>query len=117
MNPSQLVVNVTSPDPDRLKAFYADIVGLPPEPNSGGFDVGGALFAVDGHSEVTGPAKEPARVLVSFMVDDIAAEERRLTDAGVPCIRSQGKEFWGGIISTFVDPDGNYFQLIEYRPQ
>ncbi|GAB4323467.1 MAG: hypothetical protein Kow0010_04770 [Dehalococcoidia bacterium] len=116
MNPSQLIVNVTSQDPERLKLFYQDVVGLPPEPNSGGFDAGGALFFVDGHSEITGPTKEPARVLVSFVVEDIAAEERRLVAAGVPCIRSQGKEFWGGVISTFVDPDGNYFQAIEYQP-
>lgn len=116
MQASQLIVNVTSPDPERLTLFYRDTVGLPLEPNSGGFDIGGALFTVDGHSEITGPAKEPARVLVSFVVDDIAAEERRLVDAGVACIRSRGKEFWGGIISTFLDPDGNYFQLIEYKP-
>ena len=116
MKPRQLIVNVTSQDPERLKLFYQDVVGLPPEPNSGGFDAGGALFTVDGHSEIAGPTKEPARVLVSFRVEDIGAEEERLVGAGVRCIRSQGKEFWGGIISTFVDPDGNYFQLLEYRP-
>ena len=38
-----------------------------------------------------------------------------LEAAGVQCIRRLGQEYWGGIISTFVDPDGNYVQLIEYR--
>jgi hypothetical protein len=35
---------------------------------------------------------------------------------GVQFIRTQGKEWWGGTISTFVDPDGNYIQLLEFRP-
>jgi predicted enzyme related to lactoylglutathione lyase len=74
------------------------------------------MFVVDGHSELSGPTKEPARVLINFVVDDLPAEEQRLKDAGVECIRSQGREFWGGVISTFVDPDGNYFQLMHYSP-
>ena len=36
--------------------------------------------------------------------------------AGAKVIRDRGKEYWGGIISTFEDPDGNYFQLIEFSP-
>jgi catechol 2,3-dioxygenase-like lactoylglutathione lyase family enzyme len=50
------------------------------------------------------------------MVDDIAAEEARLEALGVTFIRKQGREDWGGVISTFLDPDGNYGQLIEFKP-
>lgn len=32
-------------------------------------------------------------------------------------IRTAGREPWGGVISTFADADGNYCQLIEFRPQ
>jgi hypothetical protein len=32
-------------------------------------------------------------------------------------LRSQGKEWWCGVISTSQDPDGNYCQIIEYRPE
>jgi predicted enzyme related to lactoylglutathione lyase len=112
-------VQITSEDPGRLLKFYMDVVGLPKNPNVGDFavDAGGTTLAFDSHSEVRGAAKEPARVLIDFFVDDIAAEQKRLEAAGVKFSRSQGKESWGGVISTFADPDGNYVQLIEYKPQ
>ena len=56
-------------------------------------------------------------MLLNFMVDDLAAEQKRLEAQGVKFIRTAGKEYWGGVISTFVDPDGNYPQLIEFKPQ
>ena len=42
---------------------------------------------------------------------------QRLEEQGVTFIRTAGRETWGGIISTFTDPDGNYLQLIEFRPE
>lgn len=119
MNVTGLIVNVNSADPARLTAFYRDVVQLPPEPGAGetAFRAGETLFVIDGHSDLTGDTKEPPRYLINFLVEDIAAEEARLTGQGVACIRSQGREFWGGIISTFIDPDGNYFQLVEFKPE
>jgi predicted enzyme related to lactoylglutathione lyase len=110
-------VNITSEEPERLKAFYRDVIGLRPTPElgDGAFDAGGTSFFVDGHSETKGVAKEPQRVLINFFVDDLASEQRRLEGKGVKFIRSAGKEEWGGTISTFLDPDGNYCQLIEFK--
>jgi predicted enzyme related to lactoylglutathione lyase len=51
-----------------------------------------------------------------MFVEDVAAEQARLEAQGVEFIRKQGREYWGGIISTFLDPDGNYAQILEYRP-
>jgi predicted enzyme related to lactoylglutathione lyase len=119
MKTTGFIVNVTSEQPDALKAFYRDIVQLAPNEqiDDGAFEIApGSNFIIDGHSEVKGPAKEPARVLINFFVDDVAAEEQRLKSKGVKFIREQGKEQWGGIISTFLDPDGNYCQIIEYKP-
>jgi predicted enzyme related to lactoylglutathione lyase len=118
MKVDSTVVNVTSEDPRRLVTFYRDIVGLAPKPEIGdeAFDAGGTAFVIDGHSETRGKTKEPQRVLISFFVDDLAAEQGRLETAGVKFIRTAGREWWGGVISTFIDPDGNYCQLIEYRP-
>ena len=117
MKVNSLLINVTSEHPDRLTAFYRDVVGLAPNPQIGeaAFDAGGTPFLIDGHSETQGPAKEPQRVLINFFVDDLAAEQSRLEKQGVKFIRSAGKEEWGGVISTFLDPDGNYGQLIEYK--
>jgi predicted enzyme related to lactoylglutathione lyase len=120
VKPTSFIVNITSEEPDKLIAFYRDVVGLPPNPNigEGAFEVmPGVSFIVDGHSETKGPAKEPQRVLVDFFVDDIAAEQARLKSKGVKFVREEGKEHWGGVISTFLDPDGNYCQLIQYKPE
>ena len=109
-------LQITSENPDRLKSFYRDTVGLPnvPEMGDGAFAVGGANLFVDGHSETKGQAREPQRMLVDLVVDDVAAERARLEGQGVEFIRREGKEEWGGTISTFLDPDGNYCQLVQY---
>jgi predicted enzyme related to lactoylglutathione lyase len=112
-------INITSGQPERMIAFYRDTVGLPPWPEigEGAFHAGGAALFIDGHSEIHGPAKEPARVLINFFVGDLAAEKARLEAAGVAFIRQPEREEWGGLITTFLDPDGNYLQLIEFKPQ
>jgi predicted enzyme related to lactoylglutathione lyase len=119
MDVAGFVVNITSEDPQRLTTFYRDVVGLTPNPQIGesAFHVGGSDLLIDGHSEVRGQAKEPARVLINFFVEDLAAEQARLEARGVTFIRTAGREYWGGVISTFLDPDGNYLQLIEFKPE
>jgi predicted enzyme related to lactoylglutathione lyase len=114
----QFILNVTSEDPQRLGDFYRDVVQLPPAPiGEHAFTVGeGANFIIDGHSETKAEAKEPYRVLINFMVDDLKAEQARLEAQGVQFIRKEGREYWGGLISTFLDPDGNYAQLMEFKP-
>jgi predicted enzyme related to lactoylglutathione lyase len=118
MQVNQLLINITSEQPEVLARFYRDVVGLPREEmGEWSFNAGGTPFLIDGHSEVHGSAKEPARVLINFMVDDLEAEQSRLEAQGVQFVRTAGREDWGGIISTFLDPDGNYIQLMEYRPE
>lgn len=119
MKVSHLFVNLTSEDPGRLAAFYRDVVGLPPQEGmgEGALNAGGATLGFDGHSETRGRAREPQRVLIDLFVDDLVSEQTRLEAAGVTFIRKEGVEYWGGKISTFLDPDGNYIQLIEYKPE
>ena len=119
MKVNSFIFNVTSEDPARLIAFYRDVVGLKqnPEMGEGAFDAGGTPFLVDGHSETKGDTTEPQRALFNFFVDDLEAEQRRLEEQGVKFIRTAGREPWGGVISTFLDPDGNYCQLVEFKPQ
>jgi predicted enzyme related to lactoylglutathione lyase len=118
MQVSSLLLNINTEDREKLAAFYRDVVGLPPNPMIGpsAFTLGNASLIIDGHSEVHGPTKEPQRVLINFWVDDLEAEQKRLKAAGVKFIRESGKEEWGGTLSTFVDPDGNYCQLLQYKP-
>lgn len=110
-----LLLNVTSENPERWNAFYRDIVGLPPRPDSGpgAMAAGGATLVADSHRDIGGMTKEPSRFLLDFWVADVAREEARMKEAGARFIRSQGREEWGGVISTFVDPDGNYGQIMQ----
>lgn len=122
MNVSSSFVNITSEQPAALFAFYRDVVGLQVNPNMGehSFDIGGtpgvATLGIDGHSETNGETKEPSRVLLSLFVDDAKSERERMEKAGVTFVRKEGREEWGGVISTFLDPDGNYCQVIQFDP-
>ncbi|MGB2696146.1 MAG: VOC family protein [Dehalococcoidia bacterium] len=118
MNVEQFVVNINSEQPEKLIAFYRDVVGLTPNPEfgPGAFMAGSSsfiAFIVEGHSDVQGPTKEPQRILLNFIVGDLASEQKRIEAAGVTFILSAAEEPGFGIISTFLDPDGNYCQLIE----
>jgi predicted enzyme related to lactoylglutathione lyase len=115
-----VILNINSPDPQRLFAFYRDVVGVPPHPDENRESTlvaGGMELVFDNHSEVSGPAAQPERMLLNFFVDDLAGEQRRMESQGVKFIRTAGREYWGGVISTFVDLDGNYAQLIEFKPE
>ena len=108
-----------SEQPERLREFFRNVLGLSDDyPDLGNpFIAGGTSIYIGPHSEVHGDTREPARILLNFFVDDLAAEQGRIEAHGVKFIRTAGREPWGGVISTFPDPDGNYLQLIEMRPE
>ena len=54
-----------------------------------------------------------ARMLLNLIVPDLATGHERLLAAGVECLREPAREEWGGLITTFLDPDGNYVQLVQ----
>ena len=56
-------------------------------------------------------------MMLDFFVEDLVAEQDRLKSKGVQFIREAGREEWGGVISTFLDPDGNYCQPIEFKAE
>jgi predicted enzyme related to lactoylglutathione lyase len=120
MQVNNISIQLASEDPSRLVAFYKDVVQLPVDDTMGeiAFKLGpaGPLFIVD-HSEVAGPAREPARAILDLHLEGLDAEHARLKAAGVRFSREKGVEYWGGVISTFSDPDGNIVQLIEFRPE
>lgn len=120
MKVNALFINLTSEQPDKLLAFYRDVVGLTPKPEAGehSFELGpGATLGIDGHSDTHGHAKEPSRVLIDLFVDDVKAERERLEAHGIVFSRKEGVEEWGGVISTFSDPDGNCCQVIQFKPE
>jgi predicted enzyme related to lactoylglutathione lyase len=120
MQVNTISIQLASEDPKSLIEFYRDVVQLPVDDTMGdvAFKLGpaGTLFIVD-HSQVAGPTREPARAILDLHIDGIDAEQDRLEKAGVNFLRRKGIEYWGGIISTFSDPDGNTVQLMEFHPE
>ena len=119
MDATGFVINVNSEDPARAQRLLPRHHRPPAEPGHGrGRLAWPAQRRSSSTATTTSPAppRSPPRMLLDFFVDDLAAEQKRLEAAGVKFIRTAGKEQWGGVISTFLDPDGNYCQLIEYKP-
>lgn len=117
MQIDSFLLNITSDQPDALRDWYRDVLQLPELEGMPAFDAGGAMLSIDSHSEVHGKAAEPARMLLNLIVPDLATEHERLLAAGVECLREPAREEWGGLITTFLDPDGNYVQLVQMPPE
>jgi predicted enzyme related to lactoylglutathione lyase len=114
----QFVVNVNSSQPEKLIEFYRDTVGLTvnEKMGPGAFMAGSASFIaliIEGHDDVEGPTRDPARVLLNFFVSDLGSEASRLKAAGVAFVMDATVEPGFGMVATFTDPDGNLCQLME----
>jgi catechol 2,3-dioxygenase-like lactoylglutathione lyase family enzyme len=109
---------VWSEDLNRLLPFYRDRLGLPVAIDSPGFVVLGRsdahALALGTHSDVHGPNTAPARHMVGFISDDIRADWKRLTDAGVVFVEDP-KDYGNVSVATFKDPDGNLLQLLQFH--
>ena len=53
MKVNTFLINLTSEDPARLRSFYGETIGLEKNPDMGddALHAGGAVLAIDGHSE------------------------------------------------------------------
>jgi uncharacterized glyoxalase superfamily protein PhnB len=99
-----------------MRAFYAETLEMRPRSDRSGFvnfELGEARLTVAVHGEVTGPARDPLRIMVNLSVDGLDEMHRRLIDKAVPCLRPPERESWGGRVATYTDPDGNVVQLFE----
>ena len=117
-------VLVSSENAAGLAQFYREKVGLKQgeemeigDKGEKAFDFqleGAGLYILD-HSDVKGKSKEPARVMFNLEVDDIEKEAKRLKDEGVKVVADIYHIEGYGLIATFEDPDGNYFQFVQVR--
>jgi len=100
----------------EMAGFYRNVLGLAPRSDRDGFinfEWGDLRLTLARHSELSGPSRDPLRIMVNLAVDDIAAVYRRLSGSGVVFSRPPEQEPWGGWIATFADPDGNTLQLMQ----
>jgi len=109
--------SIWSEDLNNLLPFYRDVVGLNVGMESPGFVILGdpnvPAVALGTHSEVRGPAKEPARHIVALETDDVDAEFARLKGRGVTFIEEPSSPGPGVRVATFTDPEGNLLQLVQ----
>jgi predicted enzyme related to lactoylglutathione lyase len=113
-------VTIWSEDLNNLLPFYRDVLGLNVASESPGFVLLGedgsdaAALALGTHSEVHGRNADPARHMVGFTSDDLAADWKRLKEAGVEFIEDP-TDYGDMSIATLKDPEGNLVQLWQYR--
>jgi uncharacterized protein YndB with AHSA1/START domain/predicted enzyme related to lactoylglutathione lyase len=107
-------IMIGSEQPKILSEFYEKVLGSSPgftEENWFGWQLKNAFFMIGSHSEVHGKAKEPARIILNFETPEVKREFERIRQLGAVVVK-EPYEMVGSWISTFGDPDGNYFQLM-----
>jgi predicted enzyme related to lactoylglutathione lyase len=107
-------VMIGTMQPKVMAQFYEKVFGKKPDMVEGewsGWMVGSAFFSVGEHSEMKGKAKDAGRVIFNFETKEVKEEFARIKALGAKVIK-EPYEMGGGMIATFADPDGNYFQLM-----
>lgn len=107
-----------SSQPKVMAEFYEKVFEKPADMAEGdwaGWVVGNGFLSVGPHSEITGSAKEPARILFNFETTELLGEFERVKAIGATVIKAPYKMQESDAepsVCTFADPDGNYFQLV-----
>lgn len=109
-------IMIGTPDSKVLAEFYGKVLGRPADLNEGDqwytWKTGENMsVSIGPHSEVTGQAKEPQRIILNFETAQVKEEFDRIKAAGATVVK-EPYEMQGAWIATFADPDGNYLQLM-----
>lgn len=101
---------VFSPEADKVRAFFRDVLGLPAA------DVGGGwlIFALPPAELAVHPADGQGHHELYLMCDDIHATLAQLKDKGVELAREVTDQGWG-ILAAIRLPDGG--ELPIYQPR
>ncbi len=108
--------SIWSEDLNNLLPFYRDVLGLKVIDESPGFVLLGKdqpeapALGLGTHSEVHGRNTDPARHMIGLESDDLAADWKRLKEAGVEFIEDP-TDYGGLSLATMKDPEGNLVQI------
>lgn len=108
-------VMLGSMNPKESANFYQQVLEKDPEMEEDGwfgFQAGGTFLTIGEHSEVKETAQEPQRIILNFETNEVQAEFDRIKAIEGVTVVKEPYEMGGGMIATFADPDGNYFQLM-----
>jgi predicted enzyme related to lactoylglutathione lyase len=113
MNLNSILIG--SEDPQSLVDYYTKLFGEPGWSDGGytGWVLGTGAITVGAHDQVKGKNSEPGRVIWNIETPDVKSEFDRFVAAGATVVQEPygPDEEPEGLIATFADPDGNYFQL------
>ena len=107
---------IGSTQAEVMVGFYEKVFGKPVDmvdPDNGfwGWQFESIFFGILNHSEMTGGAKDPGRVMINFETSEVKEEFTRIKSLGAK-VAHIPYEMGEGWVATLIDPDGNYFQLI-----
>jgi len=108
---------VFSEDPKKLADFYQEVFRKDTDWSEGscfGFMVGHGFITFCPHDKVNGKNKNPERMMFNFETTEVKGEFERVKKLGATVVAEpySPAEDTKGMIATFADPDGNYFQLV-----
>jgi catechol 2,3-dioxygenase-like lactoylglutathione lyase family enzyme len=120
LKPASIILG--SRQPDRLREWYRKVLApesavdgaAPAHAGEGPLHLDGFVLVIEGRDDVDARNPQPGRVIVNFHVDDLDAAQRQLEAAGVQWSEPVA-ERPSGRFGTFVDPDGNLLQIIQFR--
>jgi catechol 2,3-dioxygenase-like lactoylglutathione lyase family enzyme len=101
---------VFSPDAEKARAFFADVLNLRSVDAGGGW----LVFALPPAELAVHPADGPGRHELYLMCDDIDATLTELRDKGVEVSREVSDQGWG-LLAAIRLPDGEEFPI--YQPR
>jgi catechol 2,3-dioxygenase-like lactoylglutathione lyase family enzyme len=113
----ELTIMVGTGQIEEMTQFYGSTLGLErvEKFRDPVFEAAGGFIRLLDHSEIDGPTLEPKRMQINLFVDDVTGEFRRVmsSDPSIRVHRQPERESWGGLVTTLLDPDGNFVQLLE----
>jgi catechol 2,3-dioxygenase-like lactoylglutathione lyase family enzyme len=101
---------VFSPEAEKVRAFFADGLGMPSVDAGGGW----LIFALPPAELAVHPADDMSRHELYLMCDNIQATLAELRDKGVEVARDVSDQGWG-LVAAIRLPDGSEFPIYEPR--
>jgi len=112
-------VLLISKDPERLAAFYRDVVGLPLEDEKHGdtekhygCELGDLHFAIHPISNFKGTGYGTGSVKLAFTVFDMDLFVKKLKSRGI-ALAYEPKDVGFAKMTALTDPDGNYIEFTQ----
>jgi predicted enzyme related to lactoylglutathione lyase len=101
---------VFSPEAEKVRAFFADVLGMPSADAGGGW----LIFALPPAELAVHPASGETRHELYLMCDDIQATLAELRGKGVEVAQDVSDQGWG-LLAAIRLPDGSEFGVYEPR--